>query len=379
MAGEIQFTDDTGFTDYVNLTNTVGQWYNTVGAAFEAFNAANFADYDIAAAEYGTSGVYRADMPALAAGAYNVTARRRAGGAPAQSDRVVGTGTLGWDGTVVRDQVDAVAVSGDVTAANNLETMLDGTGGQNLTLGRLVISASAAGAGLFVFNDGGPAVHFNSSGGRGLTIETSSTDNEGMAVIGNGAGVGARFQGGATGSGLHARGGSSGGYGLLATGQASDGLRAVSEGSNGHGMALQGNGTGDGLNSTGGVSAGGDGIAAIAGGGVPIRGDLTGSITGSLSGSVGSVAGNVDGSVASVLVAGRQAIADSLLARNAAGGSDGGKTVAFYIQGGLPKVTQNAAGTTFEIFGADGVTSLQTGTIGRLATTVGGIEDVTPA
>ena len=41
MAKEIQYTDTSGRTEYVNLTNSVGQWYNTVGTAFEAFNAAS--------------------------------------------------------------------------------------------------------------------------------------------------------------------------------------------------------------------------------------------------------------------------------------------------------------------------------------------------
>ncbi len=56
------------------------------------------------------------------------------------------------------------------------------------------------------------------------------------------------------------------------------------------GVSVTGNGTGDGLIATGGASAGGDGIAAVAGGGVDIRGAITGNVTGNLSGSIGSVA-----------------------------------------------------------------------------------------
>ena len=101
MAKEIIWVDETGRTEYANLTNSVGQWYNTVGAAFEAFNAANWTDYDLAGTEFGTSGMYSADMPAVAAGAYSLSARHRAGGSPAQTDAVVAAGEIQWDGSAV--------------------------------------------------------------------------------------------------------------------------------------------------------------------------------------------------------------------------------------------------------------------------------------
>lgn len=114
MAAEIQFADTTGQTCYANLVNNVGEWWNTVGGAFEAFNAANWADYDLAATEFGTSGIYRANMPAAAAGSYNLTARRRAGGSPAQSDPIVGDGGIEWSGTVV-NSLDTVRLANGVT------------------------------------------------------------------------------------------------------------------------------------------------------------------------------------------------------------------------------------------------------------------------
>ncbi len=101
MAAEIQFTDTPSSTDYAVLTNSVGQWYNTAGAAFEAFNASNFTDYDLAATEAGATGFYTASMPSVAAGVYNVQARRRAGGSPAVSDAVVAVGEIEWDGSAV--------------------------------------------------------------------------------------------------------------------------------------------------------------------------------------------------------------------------------------------------------------------------------------
>lgn len=118
MSKEIQWTDDTGLTEYVNITNAVGQWYNTVGLAFEAFNAANFADYDVAGTEFGATGVYAADMPALALGTYFIVARRRAGVAPAVSDTKVAQGSLDWTGSKVLNANALAAILRRRTQAN---------------------------------------------------------------------------------------------------------------------------------------------------------------------------------------------------------------------------------------------------------------------
>lgn len=112
MAKEISFPDTTGLTEYVNLTNSVGEWYNTAGAVFEAFDALNWTDYDIAASEDGASGIYFSAMPSVAAGSYGVIARRRAGGSPAQSDTIIGEGSVEWDGS-------AVLTPGAVTTNND--------------------------------------------------------------------------------------------------------------------------------------------------------------------------------------------------------------------------------------------------------------------
>lgn len=56
-------------------------------------------------------------------------------------------------------------ISGDATAADNLEAMLDGTGGKTLSLGKLVISGANGTAGSFVVtNNDGPGVIFNGQG-----------------------------------------------------------------------------------------------------------------------------------------------------------------------------------------------------------------------
>lgn len=102
MAKEIQFDHTTGTTCYAQLRNAVGQIWNTSGSAFEAYNTANIADYDLAATEQGTaSGLFAADMPAATAGFYNLVAKERAGGAPAEADRTIGVGEIYWTGTAV--------------------------------------------------------------------------------------------------------------------------------------------------------------------------------------------------------------------------------------------------------------------------------------
>ena len=83
----------------------------------------------------------------------------------------------------VSGTVDAnvTQISGDSTAADNLEAILDGTGGVTLTLKRI-----------YVTNPAGTAVEVESTGGNGV----------GLAVTGHGSSPGAYLIGGATGNGL---------------------------------------------------------------------------------------------------------------------------------------------------------------------------------
>lgn len=86
---------------YFMVRSATGTIWNTAGAALEAYNAANIADYDIAATEQGSGGLYVGNMPAAAAGVYNIVAKVRAGGSPAESDVTVGVGEIEWDGSAV--------------------------------------------------------------------------------------------------------------------------------------------------------------------------------------------------------------------------------------------------------------------------------------
>lgn len=88
----------TGLTLYAHIVNTDGERWN--GATFEAYNAANYANYDTALTEQGASGVYSATFPAtIEAGTYNFIFYRQTGGSPAEGDLIAGAGSINWDGT----------------------------------------------------------------------------------------------------------------------------------------------------------------------------------------------------------------------------------------------------------------------------------------
>lgn len=72
------------------------------------------------------------------------------------------------------------AISGDATAADNLEATLDGTGGVTWSMGRLVISTSDAAGALSIGNAGGDAVNIVATGGNG----------DGIAITKHGTGFG---------------------------------------------------------------------------------------------------------------------------------------------------------------------------------------------
>lgn len=99
MANEITIDFPTGNTLYAYLLNAIGQIWN--GAAFETPQNANWATYDIALTEAGTTGIYRGNMPSASAGFYWFVVRLQGGGAPAVGDAPVGNGSFEWDGSAV--------------------------------------------------------------------------------------------------------------------------------------------------------------------------------------------------------------------------------------------------------------------------------------
>ncbi len=143
MTNELHVETTSGLNVYVNLLNSTGQAYN--GSAFETIAGANWMDYAIAATE-AAGGIYLADMPAVAAGAYSYVAYSRAGEDPAMTDTYRGTGWLAWSGTA--EIVPASAAALAVVDAN-VDDILEDTG----TTLPAAIAGVGAGSGTGYYSD----------------------------------------------------------------------------------------------------------------------------------------------------------------------------------------------------------------------------------
>jgi len=147
-------------------------------------------------------------------------------------------------------QADVVEISGDATAADNFETMLDGTGGQTLSLGKLKIDA----------NDADGAVDIDNSGGAGINILASTN---GVDITGT------------SGNGIDIDGGTNGIYIEGST------AAIFAEASAGIGLDINATGAGIDVHSSGGIGVdiSGDNsglvITSTGGIGVDIKGDTT--------------------------------------------------------------------------------------------------------
>jgi hypothetical protein len=75
--------------------------WKTTASAFEAFEPANWADYDVPLVEETGTGLFFGDLPAVPVGGYQVVAYERAGGAPAITDNKVFLGGLDWSGAAL--------------------------------------------------------------------------------------------------------------------------------------------------------------------------------------------------------------------------------------------------------------------------------------
>lgn len=163
----------------------------------------------------------------------------------------VGSVTGNVDGSVAsvtaEVSADMTKISGDGTAADNLETMLDGTGGQILSLRGLHIRGTAGSDTALI------AIGYG--GGYGAFFYGGVTNGHGFVVKGQGIGNGAYFLGGATsGSGLYVIGGGSG-EGLYAKGGATGhGIQGQGGSGGANGIFLVGSGVGDGIRAFGGAT-----------------------------------------------------------------------------------------------------------------------------
>lgn len=108
-------------TPYIVVLNDAGEWWN--GAAFEAYDAGSWGDYDIAATQFGSTKAWKVTFPALATGNYDVVQFLQAGGSPAATDTPEAVGSFAWDGTTLRALSDADAIDNSATAATALAAM----------------------------------------------------------------------------------------------------------------------------------------------------------------------------------------------------------------------------------------------------------------
>lgn len=113
MAGEIQFSYLSAATTYFIVRNSIGRPWNTSGAgAFEAYNAANYISYGIAATEQGASALYAGTMPvAIPAGTYGIVAKNQLNANPQQNDGTIAAGNIEWNGVATLPLSD-LATSG---------------------------------------------------------------------------------------------------------------------------------------------------------------------------------------------------------------------------------------------------------------------------
>jgi len=106
MADKLYGEHAVGRTVYAQFWSSTGTVWN--GSSFEAYNVANWANYDVALTEYGSSGLYSASIPAMAAATYVAVLFDQGGGAVAEGDPTVGAATIAWDGSAIVDTSDII-------------------------------------------------------------------------------------------------------------------------------------------------------------------------------------------------------------------------------------------------------------------------------
>jgi hypothetical protein len=101
---------ETGATVYAIIRNSDGEAADVAtDNNFETYATANLGDYDLACTEQGTaSKYYAASFPTwISAGVYAIVFYQQTGGSPAETDPVLGTANVQWNGS-------AFVVDGDV-------------------------------------------------------------------------------------------------------------------------------------------------------------------------------------------------------------------------------------------------------------------------
>ena len=165
----VDSSDGTPEEGVTSATAGLNLWYRREGATKVDFSSiGDLATLDAAHSDedilHIDDGYYRVDVPdaAFAAGVRGVLI-----GGTATGMVVIGAFHP------IDEPADVIAFSGDKDAADNFETMLDGTGGQTLSLGQLVITASAATGAVEITNDSGPGIHIDQTDQICIHAETT--------------------------------------------------------------------------------------------------------------------------------------------------------------------------------------------------------------
>lgn len=259
-----------------------------------------------------------------------------------KTDCIPTSATVVTTATAVAGKVDVGAISGDATAADNLESACDNYSATRGLAGTALPAAAADAAGGLVISDAGgldidaklanthhlPNAAAGAAGGvviagsnaattfatltvtgdttltgnlacqAGITVTQSTVNGAGVSITGNGSGTGFRVYSGATGQAAYFSGAT---YGCVMTSSGSgNGLRITGAGAN-SAVYIAGGSTGHGIQSLGGVTSGdgiyaagqtlGDGMTLVGAGEAQydLNADIQGNIIGNLVGTVSTV------------------------------------------------------------------------------------------
>lgn len=180
MASEVGHQHSvSGVTLYLLIRQLDQQIWN--GAAFEPYVTANLGNYDIPSlGEQGTaSRFYTFTFPAaISLGLFKFDILQQAGGAPAETDLIVGTGFIHWDGSVEVIPFDVIA--DEVIAASSSKVQLiDVDGLTDLSFREAMLSYILGKSALVDNGDGTFTITYNKQDGTTGKIEiTYNLDGE---------------------------------------------------------------------------------------------------------------------------------------------------------------------------------------------------------
>lgn len=119
MSDKIQISYGlTGKTIYALARSTSATIWN--GTSFVSYVSGNYSTYPIALTEQGSSGFYSVNCPAFPAGLYDIECKEQTGGSPSETaDILAGNGQIDWNGTnVIYQTGDSYSIVNNGTYGN---------------------------------------------------------------------------------------------------------------------------------------------------------------------------------------------------------------------------------------------------------------------